>query len=40
MQIVSNEDHLHEMSNPVFWKKNKKYYILFSAKLAQRVVNG
>ena len=32
MQIVSkkkkkkNGDKLHEMSNPVFWKKKKKYF--------------
>ena len=24
MQIVSNEDNLHEMSKPVFWEKIKK----------------
>ena len=24
MQIVSNGDNLHEISNPVFWKKKKK----------------
>ena len=24
MQIVSIEDNLHEMSNPVFWKKQEK----------------
>ena len=24
MQIVSLEDTLHEVSNPVFWKKKKK----------------
>ena len=24
MQIVSIEDNLHGMSNPVFWEKNKK----------------
>ena len=27
MQIVSNGDNLHEMSNPVFWKKNKENII-------------
>ena len=24
MQMFSFGDHLHEMSNPVFWEKNKK----------------
>ena len=24
MQIVSNGDNLHEMSNPVFWENKKK----------------
>ena len=24
MQMFSIGDHLHEMSNPVFWEKNKK----------------
>ena len=29
MQIVSNGDNLHEMSNPVFWenKKNSSYVV-------------
>ena len=32
---------LPEMSNPVFWKKNKKNITnLLTAELAQRVVNG
>ena len=26
MQIVSIEDNLHEMSNPVFWKKEEQYH--------------
>ena len=26
MQIVSNGDSLHEMSNPIFWEKIRKYY--------------
>ena len=26
MQIVSNGDDLHEMSNPVFWENKKKYF--------------
>ena len=25
MQIISNGDNLHEMSNPVFWENKKKY---------------
>ena len=29
---------LHEMSNPVFWKKNKKNINLSSAEFAQRVI--
>ena len=37
MQIVSNGDSLHEMSNPEF-EKNKKNISLVSAELAQRVV--
>ena len=24
MQMFSNGDHLHDMSNPVFWGKNKE----------------
>ena len=37
MQIDSNEDSLHEMSNPVFWKKkNKKNIVhLSSAELTR-----
>ena len=39
MQIVSG-DNLHEMSDPVFWKKIRKNIInLSSAELAQRVLN-
>ena len=39
MQIVSNRDSLLEMSNPVFWEKNKKNIMnLLSAELAQRAV--
>ena len=42
MQIVSSGDNLHEMSNPVFWKKleknKKKITNLPSAELAQRVI--
>ena len=33
--VVSNGDKLHEMLNPIFWKKNKKNIIyLSSAELA------
>ena len=33
MQIVSNGDNLHEMSNPVFWgKKKEKYFSVLSAE--------
>ena len=42
MQIVSNRDNLHKMSDPVFLKKKKikKKNIInvLSAELAQRVV--
>ena len=38
MQIVSNGDNLHEMSNPVFWEKNTKNINLLSAEFAQRGV--
>ena len=40
MQIVSNEDNLHEMSNPVFWRKKNKKNItsVLSAEFGQRVV--
>ena len=31
MQIVSTGDNLHEMSNPVFWKKKKKKYFSMSS---------
>ena len=27
MQIVSNEDNLHEMSNPVFWEEYHQYVV-------------
>ena len=38
MQIVSNGDNLHEMSNPVFSGNKKNVSSLSSAELAQRVV--
>ena len=41
MQIISNGDNLHELSNPFFFSgKNKKKNVinLLSAELAQRVV--
>ena len=38
MQIVSNGDNLHEMSNPVSWKKKNIRKNLSSAELAQRMV--
>ena len=39
MQIVSTGDNLHEMSNAVFWGKNKKNITNLSfAELGQRVV--
>ena len=38
MQIVSIGDNLHEISNPVFWEKKKKYSNFSSAELAKSVV--
>ena len=32
MQIVSIGDNLHEMLNPVFWRKYKKYFNMSSAE--------
>ena len=32
MQIVLKEDNLHELSNPVFWKKQVKYFEMMSAE--------
>ena len=32
MQIVSWGDNLHEMSNPVFWEKQEKYFKMLSAE--------
>ena len=32
MQIVSNGDNLHEMSNPIFREKQEKYFKLVSAE--------
>ena len=32
LQIVSNGDNLHEMSNPVSWEKEEKYFKLTSAE--------
>ena len=37
MQIVSNGDNLHEMSNPAFWGKKKKTINSPSAEFTQRV---
>ena len=38
MQIVSNGDNLHEMSNPVLCENKKSVTSLSSADLARRVV--
>ena len=38
MQIVSNRDNLHEMSNPDLWENKKNIINLSSAKYSQRVV--
>ena len=32
MQIVFNNDNLHEWSNPVSWEKYKKYFKMLSAE--------
>ena len=32
MQIVSNGDNLHEMSNPIFWEIYKKCFNMSSAE--------
>ena len=40
MQIVSIGDNLHEMSNPVFWKKEKKKKKMCRLlKITPRVLN-
>ena len=35
MQIISSGDNLHEMSKPIFWKKEdkKKYFKMLSAEI-------
>ena len=35
MQIVSNGDNLHEMSNPIFWKKQKYFDVLSAENFTQ-----
>ena len=35
MQIVSNGDDLHEMSNPVFWENKKSITNLLSDELGK-----
>ena len=32
MHIVSIEDYMHEISNPVFWEKSEKYIKFSSAE--------
>ena len=32
MQIVSNGENLHEMSNPIYWEKYEKYFIIMCAE--------
>ena len=39
MQIVTNGDNLHELSNPVSEKNKKNLLNLWSTEFAQRVVN-
>ena len=38
MQIVSNEENLHGISNPIFLKNKKNIINLLAAEFAQRVV--
>ena len=38
MPIVSNEDNLHEMSNPVFWENKKNVMNMSSAESLLRVL--
>ena len=35
MQIVSAGDYLHEMSNPVSWKKYEKYFLSSAENVTQ-----
>ena len=37
MQIVSDGDNLHEMSNPVFWENKENVIDLPSAELAHNI---
>ena len=39
MQIVSNEDNMHEMSSPVFWEIKKKYFKLSSVEIFTQSAN-
>ena len=39
MQIVSNRDNLHKMSNPVFWEKQEKKSISLPVKILPIVLN-
>ena len=38
MQIISNGDNLHEMSNPDLWQTKEHIINMLSAKYSQRVV--
>ena len=38
MQIVSEGDNLHELSNPIFWEKEEKYFKMSSAANLPRVL--
>ena len=38
MQIISNGDNLHEMSNPDLWENKEHIISMLSAKYSQRVV--
>ena len=39
MQIVSEEDNLHEMSNPIFWENKKNLIYLSSAESAHHMIS-
>ena len=39
MQMVSQGDSLHAMSNPIFWKKNRKAFLTVIAEIFTQHVN-
>ena len=40
MQIVSQEDNLDEMSEPDFWEKWERYFIMLSAEIFTQIAKG